>query len=136
MSLNPAEPFPCYESLSLVHPKLINWDTTKPHHLLHFDTNCEVFIYLNMIKPSHQWIKKEEHIVRSGINHLSHTRIGKASHNHSEHQQVIANLDKKKWKQTKVTHSKVKTQLWHPWMRWLIPYLNILRSDSILIELI
>ena len=38
---------------------------------------------------------KEEHIVRSGINHLSHTRTGKASRNLSDHHQVVSNLDKK-----------------------------------------
>ena len=54
MSLNPTKPFPCYKSLSLVHLELINWDTTEPHHLPHFDTNYEVFIYLNVVEPSHQ----------------------------------------------------------------------------------
>ena len=38
---------------------------------------------------------EEEHIVRSGINHLSHTRVGQASRNLSDHHQVAANLDKK-----------------------------------------
>lgn len=95
MTLNPIESFPYHESLSLVHPKLINWDTTKPHHLPHFDTDCKVFIYLNTVEPSRQERMKEENIVRSGINHLNHTRVGQASHNLMDHHQVVANLDKK-----------------------------------------
>ena len=51
MSLNPSKPFSYYESLSLLHPELISWDTTKPHNIPHFDTDHNVFIYLNMVKP-------------------------------------------------------------------------------------
>lgn len=95
MSLNPTEAFPYYESLSLVHLELINWDTTEPHHLPHFNTDREFFIYLNVVEPSHQQRMEEEHIVESGINHLSHTRARQASCNLSDHHQVVANLDKK-----------------------------------------
>lgn len=34
-------------------------------------------------------------MVRSGVNHLNHTRAGQASHNLIDHHQVVANLDKK-----------------------------------------
>ena len=35
------------------------------------------------------------HIVRSDINHLSHTRIGQAFHSHNDHYQVVVDVKKK-----------------------------------------
>ena len=95
MSLNPTKPFPYDESLSLIHPKLIKWDTIEPHHISHFYIDHEVFIYLNVIEPSHQQRIEERHIVRLGINYLSHIRTGQAFQNLNDHDQVVADLRKK-----------------------------------------
>ena len=95
MSLNPTKPFPYYESLSLVHPKLINWDTIEPHRIPNFYIGHEVFIYLNVVEPSHQQRIEERNIVGYGINYLSHTRTSQAFHNLNDHYQVVADLKKK-----------------------------------------
>ena len=76
MSLNMNESHPYYKSLSLVHPKLINWNTTKPHNIPNFESDQDIYVYLNVVEPYCLKGKMETYMDRSDINHLIHMRKG------------------------------------------------------------
>lgn len=109
MSLNLAEPYPYFKSLSLVHPELINWDTIEPHNILNFD----IFIYLNAVEPSPRLASRKTPMDGSSLNYLSHTKRGQTSQRSSDPNHVVVGLDEK----IKVMYLRVKTQLWHLMMR-------------------
>lgn len=95
MSLNLAESHPYYESLFLIHTELIGWDTTKPHNIPNFDTDQDIFVYLDAGEPSRLQRTTKKHMDGFDINHLSHTRKHRTHQRTNDLNHLVARLEKK-----------------------------------------